>query len=116
MTFEEMKIEVIEELKAELSEDGESLDETALKLLESKVKGAIREVKAARRYPTTYTAEMIDTDMDNYYGQVKNLALYDFNHIGIEFQVGSAENGISRTFQNRETVFNGVLPIGRMLR
>lgn len=115
MTFEEMREEIIEELKAELSEDGEALDATALKLLESKVRGAIREVRATRRYPSSYTAEMIDADMEKYYSNAKNLALYDFNHIGIEFQVGSSENGISRTYAERESMFSGVIPLGKVL-
>lgn len=115
MTFEEMREEIVEELKAELSEDGEALDEAALKLLNSKVKGAIREVRAARRYPMSYTTEMMESDMERLYSNVKNLALYDFNHIGIEFQTGSSENGISRTFSERETMFGGVIPIGKVL-
>lgn len=115
MTFEEMREEIIEELKAELSEDGEALDATALKLLESKVRGAIREVRATRRYPSSYTAEMIDADMEQFYSNAKNLALYDFNHIGIEFQTGSTENGISRTFSQRESMLGGVIPLGRIV-
>ena len=115
MTLDEMKEQIVTELNAELTEDGEALDETALKLLESKVKGAIREVKEMRRYPLAFKAEDIASDMERYYSNVKNIALYDYNHIGIEFQTGSSENGISRTFPERKTLFNGILPRAKIL-
>lgn len=112
MTLEEMKNDIVAELQDELLEDGNTLDDVGLRLLTSKVRGAIREVKAARRYPSSYTAIMICADMERFYDNVKNIALYDFNHVGIEFQTGSSENGISRTFESRSKMFNGIIPLG----
>lgn len=111
MTFDEMRTEIIEELKAELSEDGEVLDESAVKLLTSKVKSALREVKAKRRYPSVYTDSMIESDMERFFDNVKYLALYDYVHVGWEGQTSSGESGISRQWERRSSCFNGVIPL-----
>lgn len=108
MTLDEMRTEIIEELKVELSEDGEALDETAVKLLTSKVKSALREVKAKRMYPTSYTESMIEADMERFFDNIKKLARYDFNQIGAEGQIASNESGISRTWESRSSCFDGV--------
>lgn len=111
MTLDEMRTEIIEELKDELSEDGDVLDEAAVKLLSSKVKAALREVKAKRRYPYTYTDAMIEADMEKYLDNVKTLALYDYTHVGWEGQTASNESGISRSWESRSSCFNGVVPL-----
>jgi len=111
MTLDEMRTEIIEELQAELSEDGEVLDDTAVKLLTSKVKGALREVRAKRKYPSTYSESMIESDMEQFFDNVKTLALYDYVHVGWEGQVSSNESGISRSWENRSSCFNGIVSL-----
>lgn len=106
MTAEEMKGSILSELSIELSGDG-SFDE---KLLTIKIVSAIREVKRARKYPYSYTEEMIDRDMEQFYSNVKNIALYDYNQAGIEGQSASSENGENRTFIDRNKLFYGIIP------
>lgn len=82
-------------------------------LLRSKVENAYREVKTARKYPTTYTEAAIERDMENYYPQVRAVALYDYNATGSEFQSSFSEDGTSIHYTDRNTLFSGVLPIAK---
>lgn len=107
MSISEMKDLILAELEVELSGDS-MYDENMLSV---KIDSAIREVKSARNYPTSYTQEMIDEDMERFYTNIKRIALYDYNQIGIEGQSMSSENGESRTFVNRESLFHGVIPL-----
>ena len=70
--------EISEELIEELC-ISESAD---LLALNSKIKNAYREVKRIRSYPDEYSDEMIEKDMERYYSNIRNLALYDYNQIG----------------------------------
>ena len=110
MEIAELREEIISDLTTELQVTDDNFNPI---LLEVKVKSAIREVLSARRYPSSYTDEMIITDMRNYYGQIRNIALYDYNLVGNEGQKSSSENGISRSFVDRGSLFNGILPIAR---
>ena len=101
--------EIIEELTTELREtDGERFNET---LLRSKVKSAYRAVQTARKYPKSYTEAMIERDMENYYSQVKDIAMFDFNQIGAEGQTQYSQDGVSVHYVDRDKLFYGVLPI-----
>lgn len=103
--------EIIEELKTELSTtEGERFSS---ELLTSKVKSAYRDVKAARRYPASYSEAMIESDMENYFSQVKEIARYDFNQIGAEGQTSYSQDGVSVHYVDRDKLFYGVLPIAR---
>lgn len=85
-------------------------DNAEISALNIKVKNAIKEVKRARNYPSHYTDEMISSDMENYYSNIKDIALYDYNQIGAEGQTSHSENGTSRTWKDRKECFNGVIP------
>ena len=102
--------EVFEDLKVELSTDT-TFDET---LLLSKVKNALREVKRARKYPTYYTDEQIERDMYDYFSNIRKIALYDYNQIGAEGQSSIGENGVNRTFVDRNSLFAGIIPLSRI--
>lgn len=104
MTVAEMKNAIIDELRIELLGDP-SLSEDMLNI---KVDSAIREVKRVRNYPANYTDEMIEKDLVGFYSNIKNIALYDYNQIGIEGQSVSNENGENRTFVDRNSLFRGV--------
>ena len=107
--MEEMIREIIEELTTELSEtEGDKFN---LSLLTAKVKGAYREVKTAKKYPATYTDAAIERDMVNYYSQVRNIALYDYNQIGAEGQTQYNQDGVSVHYVDRDKLFYGVLPV-----
>lgn len=109
MTVDEMKNAIINELRIELSGDLSFSED----MLSVKVDGAIREVKRARRYPSSYTDAMIESDLCNYHSNIHDIALYDYNQIGIEFQSGSSENGENRTFVDRNSLFRGVIALAR---
>jgi len=79
--------------------------------LRAKVISAIREVKIARKYPSSYTDEMIYKDLYAYYAQIRNIALYDYNKIGAEGEDSHNENGVSRSYTDREKFFSGIVPI-----
>lgn len=80
-------------------------------MLLSKVKSAYREVKGIRSYPTDYTDDFICSDMERYYYNVKNLALYDYNQIGVEGESSHNDNTGTRTWFSRNTYLEGVVAI-----
>ena len=82
MTIAEMQESIIDDLTIELQNDVD-FDE---KLLEVKVRNAIREVKTRRNYPKSYTDEMIADDLDKYYSTITGLAVCDYNQIGAQGQ------------------------------
>ena len=103
--------DVVSSLTTELEiTEGERFNEA---LLRSKVENAYREVKTARKYPTTYTEAAIERDMENYYSQVRAVALYDYNAIGSEYQSSFSEDGTSIHYTDRNVLFSGVLPIAK---
>lgn len=101
--------EIMEELKVELSTDP-TFNET---LLLSKVRNALREVKRARKYPTYYTEEQIEQDMYDYFSNIRDIALYDYNKIGGEYEDSHSENSVSRSFVDRNSLFGGIIPLSR---
>lgn len=102
--------EIVEDMTAELTIVDEDFNADILAI---KVKNAYREVKKERNYPTSYTDEMIETDMQDYYSQIREIALYDYNLIGAEFQINHNENGNSMSFIDRNKLFSGIIPIAR---
>lgn len=101
--------EIIEDLTTEIAaEDGDKFNPS---LLASKVRNAYRAVKTARRYPASYTEAMIERDMENYYSQVRDIAMYDYNQIGAEGQTQYSQDGVSIHYVERDKLFYGVLPI-----
>lgn len=110
MTLDELKEAVVADLTTELGKD-EDFEES---VLEAKVSQAIREVKAARKHPSNYTDEMIARDLERYYSNVYNIALYEYNQVGADFQSGHSENGVNRTYSDREKLFYGIIPIATL--
>lgn len=102
--------ELIADLTTELS--GEPTFDASI--LRAKVINAIKEVKKARKYPSYYPSYLVDRDLDEYYSNIRNIALYDYNMVGTEGQQSHSENGISRSYVDRNSLFNGVLPITRL--
>lgn len=97
--------DLTEELKNE-----PTFNEVALK---AKINSAIREVRGLRKYPSTYTQEQIESDLSNHYSNIRNVALYDYNMIGAEWESNHNENGISRSFVDRKSLFHGIMPIAK---
>lgn len=104
-----MKEEIVESLKTELElTEGEKFN---LSLLQSKVDSAYREVKAARKYPMSYSEAYIEKDMENYYSQVRSIAMYDYNQAGAEGQTQYSADGVTIHYLERSKLFYGILPI-----
>ena len=82
-------------------------------VLKQKVISAIREVKLARKYPLYYTETQIATDLYNFYSNARNIALYDYNKVGAEFEQAHNENSVNRTFVDRNSLFSGIIPLTR---
>lgn len=102
--------QLVADLTIELNKDSTFNAE----ILEVKVVNAIKEVKKARRYPSSYTEEQIERDLNNYYSNIRSIALYDYNQIGVEGQESHNEGGVNRVWVARRTLFNGILPISRL--
>lgn len=111
---EEMSVSLQDELIADLTVELSGESTFDLSKLTQKVINSIREVKRARKYPAYYTDEQINKDLYEYYSNIRNIALYDYNQIGAEFQISSSENGISRAYADRNKLFSGALPIARL--
>lgn len=103
--------EILEDLKIELSLTKES----DINILSSKVKNAVREIRRDRNYPTAYTDEMIASDLEIYYSNIRELALYDFNQFGAEGQMSHSENNISRSWKSRSECKAGIVAIGKAI-
>lgn len=76
---------------------------------------ATQEVINRRDYPESYTQERIDEDMKKYEGVIANLTVYDYSQAGEAFMASYSENGVSRTWKDRESLFACVFPFVRFL-
>lgn len=109
MTIEEMKAEILTELTTELLvTEGEKFN---LPLLTSKVNNAVMEVRTARKYPKSYSDEMVESDLVTFYSNIRNLALYDYNQTGAEGQTSFSESGVSIHYVDRDKYFVNVVPL-----
>ena len=113
MTIDELKDSVVDSLTVELKND----TDFSADILDEKVSNAIEEVKRARRYKSAaYSTERMESDIVDFISNIRNIALYDYNQNGIEFQNSSQENGTQRTFINRRQLFNGIIPLATISR
>lgn len=116
-TLDELQEEITGELQT-LLENEPGFSES---VLATKVNVALREVKQARTknyggsYPSDYTETRIVDDLEQFYSHIFNLALFDYNTIGIEFQTSSTENSTTRTYRDRDRLFNGITPLTRIV-
>ena len=84
-------------------------------IIEQLIKQATEDVKAKRNYPDNYTKEMITEDLKQFEGVIVNLVVYDHSQAGEEFMASFGENGVSRTWKDRDSLFVGVFPFVKML-
>lgn len=110
--MDEMQTKLIADLTEELTITDANFNSN---LLTIKVKNALKDVQKARNYPSTYTVEMIDSDIQKYYSQARAIALYDYNMVGAEYEESHSENNISRVFVERQKLFAGIIPLSRTL-
>ena len=83
-------------------------------LIEQLIKQATEDVKTRRNYPSNYTEEMITEDLKQFEGVIVNLVVYDHSQAGEEFMASFGENGVSRTWKDRDSLFVGVFPFVKM--
>lgn len=105
-----LEYELLEDLTEELSATDPKFKP---ELIKPKIKNAIREVRRARNYPKHYTESAIVEDLENYYSNIRNIALFDYNMIGGEFQESNSEPGSSRSYVKRDSLFAGIIPLSR---
>ncbi len=103
--MESLVNEILEDLTTELG----LTEDSDLAVLTSKIRNAYREVKRTRNYQSGHTQEFIDRDMEGFYSNIRELALYDFNQVGAEGQTSHSENGTSRVWKERRECLNGVV-------
>lgn len=79
-------------------------------LIEQLINQATEDVKAKRNYPDSYTDEMIAEDLKKHQSVIVNLAVYDHSQAGEAFMASYNENGVNRTWKDRDKLFVGVFP------
>lgn len=84
-------------------------------LLEQLINQATEDIKNKRRYPKDYTKEEIDEDLKKYESVLVNVVVYDRMKLGGDFQQSDSENGKSRTWVDRNTLFKEIYPIARIV-
>lgn len=95
---------LINEIFKDLSIELDIPDKEGSMLL-SKVSSAYREVKGARSYPMDYEDDFICSDMERYYSNIKNLALYDYSDVSsIDTQTAKTDFA---TYENNRWLADG---------
>jgi hypothetical protein len=84
-------------------------------LLKQLISQAEADIRAKRMYPESYTEEKIAADMKKFQSVVVNLVVYDRSQAGENFMASYSENGVSRTWRDREELFVGVFPFAKVL-
>ena len=104
--------ELIRDLTEYLADDSETPGMISLA-----VKRAIRSFKSKRNYPTSYTEEKINSDMEKCYDCIFDLALYFLVKQGAEFQSSHSESSVSRNWNSENDIYinHGVFPFAGSL-
>lgn len=105
--FDELFKDLDEELS--LTDAGYNAD-----ILKLKIRNAIREVKTSRKYPESYSDERIDKDLYRFYGNIRDISLYDYNAVGRDFEQSHSEAGVSVSLTDRNKLFSGIYPLSSL--
>lgn len=84
-------------------------------LLEQLISQAEADIRAKRMYPDSYTDEKIAEDLKRFESVIVNVVVYDHSQAGEDFMANYSENGVSRTWRDREDLFVGVFPFAKVL-
>jgi FtsZ-interacting cell division protein YlmF len=84
-------------------------------IIEQLINQATEDVKVRRNYPESYTDETIAEDLKQYQNVIVNLTVYDHSQAGEAFMASYGENGISRTWKDRDSLLVGVFPFAKAL-
>lgn len=83
-------------------------------ILSTKINIAIKKVTNARNYPSSYSAEKIQADLERYYTQIRDIALYMYNNVGVDFDESYTSNKMSRTIISESELYRGIPKIARV--
>ena len=83
--------------------------------IEQLIKQARNEVVSKRNYPKSYTDEKISEDLKQFEDVIVNLSVYDHSQAGEAYMASYSENGVSRSWKDRESLFVGVFPFVKSL-
>lgn len=97
-----MEAELLEMFSAYLGNDYPEEDEPVLLLL---IQKAISDFKIQINYPKTFSEEKINEDLEKNKFCIFELAYYDYNMQGTEFQTSHSENGVSRSWNNKAEIY-----------
>ena len=102
-----MDEQLVEDLKNYIDEDMETA-----RMIPLSTKRAVRSFKKKRNYPSGYTEEQINSDMEKCYDCIFDLALYFLVKQGAEFQGSHSENSVSRNWDSETEIYvnHGVFP------
>ena len=84
-------------------------------LIEQLISQAKADIVAKRMYPNSYTDEKIIEDLKRFESVIVNVVVYDHSQAGEDFMANYSENGVSRTWRDREELFVGVFPFAKVL-
>lgn len=108
-----MDIEIVNEILESLKITLGVTEQSDIAILTEILNDAISEIKDARHYPSDMSASKIDEDLCKYISNIKKLTKYDYNQVGVEYQTGHSENGVSRNYMDRRRCFDGIVPFCR---
>ena len=111
MSIDQMKEEIVNMLTPYLQKTDKTFDE---ELLSSVVDGVFLDAKQIRRYPDSYTEDMVLKDMESCLGIFRNVALTRYNMIGVENESTHTEGEVSRKFIDFGKEWAGWNPIARI--
>lgn len=83
-------------------------------ILSTKINIAIKKVTNARNYPSSYSAEKIQADLEKFYTQIRDIALYMYNNVGVDFDESYTSNKMSRTIISESELYRGIPKIARV--
>lgn len=104
---------LIDDIMTYFSKDNEDYD-----MVDLAVRRAIRSFAKKRNYPSSYTDEKKETDMEECQDCIFDLAIYFLIKQGAEFQSAHSENSVNRTWNSESDIFadHGVFPFVNALK
>ena len=102
-----MDEQLIEDLTNYLEDDVETA-----RMIPLSAERAIRSFKKKRNYPSSYSDEKINSDMEKCYDCIFDLALFFLVKQGAEFQGSHSESSVNRSWTSETEIYvnHGVFP------